>query len=65
MSRIDIGYATCILSTQTVAPTLPDIQGIKFCVQYMASHPHKPILYSSNYYYVSNIIRLTFIGNQV
>ena len=29
------------------------------------SHPHKPIFYPSNYYCVSNVIRLTWIGNQV
>ena len=50
MSRIDIYFATCNLATQTVAPTIPDFQGIKRCVQYLASHPHKPIFYPSNYY---------------
>ena len=43
MSRIDLCYATCHLETQTVSPTLPGFQGIKRCVQYLASHPHKPI----------------------
>ena len=43
MSRIDICYTTCRLATQTVAPTLTDFQGIKRCVQYLASHPHNPI----------------------
>ena len=43
MSRIDICYSTCRLATQTVAPTLPGFQGIKGCVKYLASHPHKPI----------------------
>ena len=43
MSIIDLCYATCRLATQTVAPTLPVFQGIKLCVQYLASHPHKPI----------------------
>ena len=43
MSRIELCYATCSISTQTVAPTLPCFQGIKRCVRYLASHPHKPI----------------------
>ena len=41
VSRIGLCYATCCLSTQTVAPTLPGFQGINRCVQYLASHPHK------------------------
>ena len=45
--------------------TLPDFQGIKLCVQYLVSHPHKPIFYIFNYYYGSNIIRLTWNRNQV
>ena len=65
MSRIDICYTTCSLTNQTVAPTLPDFQGIKYCVQYLASHPHNPIFYPSNSYDVSNVIRLTWSGNQV
>ena len=65
MSRIYLCYATCRLATQTVAPTLPGFQGIKRCVQYLASHPHKPIFYPSNYYDGSNVIRLTWCGNQV
>ena len=65
MSIIGICYATCCLFTQTVAPTLPCFQGIKCCVQYMASHPHKPIFYLSNYYEGSNFIRITWSGNQV
>ena len=65
MSRLGICYTSCHLSTQTVAPTLPSFQCIKLCIQYMASHPHKPILYPSNYYYGSNVIRLTWSGNQV
>ena len=44
MSRTDLCYATCCLSTQTVTPTLAGLQCIKRCVQYMASQPHKPIL---------------------
>ena len=46
-------------------PTLPGFQGINLCIQYMASHPHKPIFYPSNYYYVSNVIRLICSRNQV
>ena len=65
MSRIDILNATFSLSTQTVAPTLTGFQGIKRCVQYLASHPHKNIFYPSTYYYGSNVIILTCIGNQV
>ena len=65
MSRIDLCYANCRLSTQTVAPNLPGFQGIKRCVQYLASHPHKPIFHPYNYYDGSNIIRLTWSGNQV
>ena len=60
MSIIELFYATCYLATQTVAPTLPGFQGIKQCVQYMASHPHKPIFYLSNYYDGSNVIRLIY-----
>ena len=45
MSIIDICYATCRLATRTVAPTLPGFQVIKRCVQYLASHPHKPNIF--------------------
>ena len=65
MSRIDLCYATCRLATQTMAPTLPGFQGIKRSVKYLASHPHKPIFYPYNSYDVSNVIRLTWNGNQV
>ena len=50
ISRIDICYATCILATQTVSPTLPGFQDIKRCVQYLASQSHKLIFSPSNYY---------------
>ena len=43
MSRIHIFCANCRLATQTLAPNLPNLQGIKRCVQYLDSHPHKPI----------------------
>ena len=65
MIRIDLWYATCRLATQTVAPTLPGFQGIKIWVQYLASHPHKPIFYPSNSYDESNVIRIAWSGNQV
>ena len=50
MSIIYICYETCRLETQTVVPTLPGFQGIKICVQYLDSLPHKPIFYPSKYY---------------
>ena len=59
MSIIDLCYSTCSLATQTVAPNLPGFQGIKIC------HQHKPIFYPSHYYDGSNVIRLTWSGNQV
>ena len=65
MIIIDLCYATCRLATQTVAPTLPVFQVIKLCVQYLASHPHKPIFYPSHSYDGSNVIRLTWSENQV
>ena len=46
-------------------PIFNGFQSIKICVQYMASHSHKPTLYPSNYYYGSNFIRLTGSGNKV
>ena len=42
MSRIEICYTAYRLANKTVAPTLPGFQGINHCVQYLASHPHKP-----------------------
>ena len=45
-------------------PTLPDLQGIKRCIKYLDDHAHKPIIYPSNYY-GSNVIIITWIGNQV
>ena len=44
-----IFYLTCHLETQNVASTLPDFQGIKRCVKYLAGHLHKPIFYPSTY----------------
>ena len=43
MSRMDLFNATCNLANQTMAPTLPGLQGIKSCVQYLYNNPHKPI----------------------
>ena len=65
MSRIGICYANCCLATPTVSPTLPGFQGIKLCAQYMDIRPHKPIFNPSNCYYGSNVIRLTWTGDQV
>ena len=65
MIRLDVFYATCYLETKTLEPTLPGFQGIKQCVQYLASHPHKPILYTYNSYDGSNVIILTWSWNQV
>ena len=62
MIKINIFYATFHIATQTVASTLPGFQGIKQCVQYLASHPHKPIFYPFNFYDGSNFIRLTCQG---
>ena len=62
--RIDLCYATFCLATQTVAPTLSDFQGIKRCVKYLASHPHKPIFYPFNYCGGSKVIRIISSGNQ-
>ena len=64
MSIIDLCYATCSLGTKNMSPTLLGFQGIKRCVQYLASHPHKPIFYPYNYYDRSNFIRLTWSVNQ-
>ena len=60
-----ICYAICCLAIQTVALTLPGFQGGRLCVQYLASHPHKPIFYLSNSYDGSNFIILTWSGDQV
>ena len=65
MSRLDLCCATCFLFTQTVAPNLPDSKVSSAVLKYLASHPHKTIFYTSNYYDGSNFIRLTWSGNQV
>ena len=45
ISGIDICPSTYCLATQTVAPTFPGFQRFKQCVKYLASRPHKTILY--------------------
>ena len=50
ISIMDLFYAICHMDTQTLALTLTGFQGIKRCVHYLASHPHKPIFDLSNYY---------------
>ena len=65
MSRLGICYANYCIASQTVAPTLPFFQGTKHCAEYLASHPHRPIFYPSNYHVESNFIRLTRGCNQV
>ena len=63
--RIELCYETYCLSTQTIAPNLPGFQGIKRCVQYLASRQHKPLIFASNSYDVSNVTSLTWSGNLV
>ena len=65
MRRIAICYTACHLETQTEATTLTGLQGLKLCIQYLASHPHKPIFYIPNSYDGSNYIRIIWSGNQV
>ena len=65
MIIVDICYTSCCLAIKTVEPNLPGFQGLKQCIQYLNSHPQKPIFYPYNYYDGSNVIRLTWISNQV
>ena len=65
MSRIDICYTACIITTQIVASTLCDLQGIKICIQYLYSHHHKTIFYPSSSNDGSNFIILACSGNKV
>ena len=65
MSISDLCYATCWLATKIMAPTLPGFKGIKLCVKCLASHPHKTISYPSNSYDESNVISITWSGNNV
>ena len=64
MSMIYICYTASHLETQTVENTLPGFQGIKLCIQYIYSHPHKPIFYPVNYNGGSNVIIIKWSGNQ-
>ena len=48
-----------------MAHNITGFQGITLCIQYLDSNPHKPIFYPYNYYDGSNVIRLTWSGNQV
>ena len=41
MSIIDICYTAFRPENQSVAPTIPGFQGIKLCIQYLTSQPHK------------------------
>ena len=63
MILIGLFYEICCLATQTVSHILPAFQVIKRSVQYLTSHPHKPIFYPSSSYNGSNVIRLTCIVN--
>ena len=65
MGRIDICYETCRLETRTVAPTITGFHGIRICVKYLDSNPHKPIFYLFNYSDGSNVTILTWSGDQV
>ena len=65
MSRIEIFYIACWLGKKNVAPTLPVFQCIKRCVQFFATHAHNPIFYPSNYYGVSNLMRINWGSDQV
>ena len=48
-----------------MAPNITGFQGIKCCVKYLDSHPHKPIFCPYDSYDGSKVIRLTWSGNQV
>ena len=63
MGIIYICYTAYLLENKIVAPTLTVFQGLMRCIQYLTSHPYKPIFYSSDYYDGINVIRLTYIGN--
>ena len=65
MDIIGIFYTAYRLVTQNLETTLPGFQIIKRCIQYLDSHPHKTIFYPSNYYDGSNVIILTWNGDQV
>ena len=48
-----------------MAPTLTGFQGLKHCIKYHSSNPHKRIFYFSYYYDGSNAISIVWSGNQV
>ena len=62
--RIEFFYIDYHLATQIVAHTLPGFKGLKRCIKYLASNPHKPTFYPYNSYDGSNFIRLTWSGNK-
>ena len=51
--------------SQTVSPTFPSFQGLRSCIKYLVFYLNKPIFIPSNYFDVSNSIRITWIENQV
>ena len=63
--RIKICYISFHLGTQTLAYTLPGFQCPKRCIQHLTNHLQKPILYTSNYHYLSTVIIHTWSKNQV
>ena len=62
---IDIYFTDFHLGAQTALPTLSGCQGFNRCIQYLSTHPHKPIIYTYYSYDESNVIRLTWSVNQV
>ena len=48
-----------------MSSTLPVFQGLKLCIQYMASPPPRPIFYPYISYNVLDFIRLTWSGTEV
>ena len=68
MSRIENFYTACHRVTKNLTPTLPGFQGLKRCIQHMASHPHKHIFIllitmidqmSSDLHVVRNMLKTT------
>ena len=56
MISIEIFYTVFYLRTQNMAPTLSSLQDLKCCIQYLDSHPLKPIFYPSDSYDGSNCL---------
>ena len=46
MIRIVICYTVYCMVKKTVTPTLPGLQGLKHCIQYLDSQSHKTIFLS-------------------